>query len=100
MSAAQLTLLCTVCDIGRRKLDHSIRYRHTLLDRQHPIHHIRKDRIELLFARQLGALGSLLGKFCSSLVDLAQSYEILAMIGGCMLDLLEDWRDESGKGVG
>ena len=49
------TLLGDVCHVCGHKLDHSICYAHSLLDRQPTIDHIDESIVEGLFADQLQA---------------------------------------------
>jgi hypothetical protein len=65
----KLTLLSCVRHVTSHKLDHSITDHHTLLDRQHPVHHAIEARVEGFLSDELRALGGLFDDLRTCFLD-------------------------------
>jgi hypothetical protein len=96
----ELTLLCRVRNIVGYKLHHAIRDRHALLHTQYPVDHIHEERVESLLSDQLGPLAGLFGDSRACYLYLPEGDDILPMVRGCVLCLLEYRRELGWEGLG
>ena len=89
-----LTFLADKLHIPCYELHHSVNHRSTLLQRQDPDDHFNEHILESFLPSKLHIDSILcgLGDLRGSSMDLVQCHEVLLVVGGRHLDLVEDLR--------